>query len=285
MARRWAVAFGGLAVVVGVGLARPAADGPLRYKWQPGQTLTYRVQQQTVVQETAADEKTKQPVTTEARTTLALTRAWTVKDVDPAGTATLEMRITALKTDIRQPDGDTVSRDSANPDHAREMAEYLNKPVVVVRVDAQGRLVEVKEAKGGSAARLHAELPFRLTLPDAGPAAGQSWERTFAVKLDPPHGTGESYDFVQTYTAQGVQDGLAVVGVRTALKAPPKAPPKAAGEQVPLVPMLWAGEVYFDPAAGKYHAARLTAKAELVNHQGDGTKFVYQSTYAEDAAK
>jgi hypothetical protein len=281
MARRWAVAIGGFAVLAGVGLARPAADGPLRFRWQPGQTLAYKVQQQTVVQETAADEKTKQPVTTEARTSLALTRVWQVREVDPAGTANLEMRITALKTDIRQPDGETVSRDSANPDHAKEMAEYLNQPVVVVRVDAQGRLVEVKEAKGSSAARLHAELPFRLTLPAAGPAAGQTWDRTFALKLDPPHGTGESYDFLQTYTAQGVKDGLAVVGVKTALKAPPK----AAGEQVPLVPMLWAGEVYFDPAAGRYHAARLTAKAELVNHQGDGTKFVYQSTYAEDAAK
>ena len=46
--------------------------------------------------------------------------------------------------------------------------------------------------------------------------------------------------------------------------------------------MLWTGDVYFNTAAGKYHAARLKAKAELANHQGEGTKFVYQSTYAED---
>ncbi|MBX9628685.1 MAG: hypothetical protein K2X82_33115 [Gemmataceae bacterium] len=280
MTRRLA-AVCGVGLVVGVALARPAANGPLRFKWQTGRTLTYKVQQQTVVQETTADPKTQRPVTTEARTTLALTRAWLVKEVDPAGTATLEMRITALKTDIRPPAGEPVSKDSANPADAAEMADYLNKPVVVVRVDSQGRLVEVKEAKGSSAARLHAELPFRLTLPDAGPTAGQTWDRPFAVTLDPPHGTGESYDFVQAYTAQGVKDGLAVVGVKTALKAPPK----AAGEQVPLVPMLWAGEVYFDPAAGAYHAARLAAKAELANHQGAGTKFVYQSTYAEDAVK
>lgn len=279
--RRWAVLVGGFAALAGVGLARPAADAPLRFRWQPGQSLTYKVQQQTLVQETALDPKTQKPETAESRTGLTLTRAWMVKEVDPAGTATLEMRITALKTEIRHPAGDTTVRDSADPAHAAEMAEYLNKPVVVVRVDAQGRLAEVKEAKGSSAARLHAELPFRLTLPDAGPAAGQTWDRTFAVKLDPPHGTGESYDFLQTYSMQGVKDGLAVVGVKTALKAPPK----ATAEQVPLVPMLWAGEVYFNPAAGTYHAARLTAKAELVNHQGDGTKFVYHSTYAEDTAK
>ena len=147
-----------------------------------------------------------------------------------------------MKSEIRQPDGTTVARDSANPEHARDMAEFLNKPIVVVRVDGQGRLVEVKEARPGSAARLHAELPFRLTLPDAGPNPGQSWDRTFPVKLDPPHGTGESYEYVQKYTCKDAKDGLAVVAVETALKAPPK----TAGEQVPLVPMLWGGEVYFN---------------------------------------
>jgi hypothetical protein len=47
--------------------------------------------------------------------------------------------------------------------------------------------------------------------------------------------------------------------------------------------MLWTGDVYFNTAAGKYHAARLKAKSELTNHQGEGTKFVYESTFAEDA--
>ena len=277
MRRRWAVVVGGLAVLAGVGLARPAADAPLRFKWQPGQALTYQVRQSTVVQETLPGKGGK-PETATAKTDLTLTRRWTVGAVDPAGTATLEMAITALKTEHRIGDGEPTVRDSANPDHAKEMAGYLGRPIVTVRVDAQGRLVEVKEAKGGSAARLHAELPFRLTLPDAGPSTGQTWDRTFAVKLDPPAGLGETYDLVQTYTAKGMKDGLAVVGVATALKAPPK----ATAEQVPLVPMLWTGEVYFNPAAGAYHAARLTAKAGLVDHQGDGTKFVYQSTYVED---
>jgi hypothetical protein len=158
------------------------------------------------------------------------------------------------------------------------MAEYLNRPVVLVAVDAQGRLVEVKEAKGGSAARLHAELPFRVLLPDAAPAAGRTWDRAFTLKLDPPLGAGEAHEFTQTYTAKGTRDGLLVVGVGTALKAPPK----TAGEQVPLVPMLWTGEVYFNPTAGTYHAARLEAKSELANHLGEGTKFVYQSVYTED---
>lgn len=265
----------------GAGFAQPPAAAPtLRFKWQAGQVQTYKVTQQTVIQETTLDEKTEKPVVGEARTNLTLTRKWTVKDVDDKGVATLEMQITAVRNEFKKPDGTTDLRDSANPEQAKEMGEYLNKPVIVVRVDGQGTLVEVKEVKTGSAARLQAELPFRMVLPATGPAAGQSWDRTFAFKLDPPAGTGDSHDFLQKYTCKDVKDNLATFTVQTTLKAPPK----TAGEQVPLVPMLWTGEVYFNAAAGKYHAARLTAKAELMNHLGEGTKFVYQSVYSEDAA-
>src|SRR5262249_18593511 len=119
MSRWLAAAVLGVAAV-GFGTAQPPANTPtLRFKWQPGQTLTYKVVQQTAVTETTLDEKTEKPITSEARTNLTLTRKWTVKDVDPAGTATLEMAITELKNDIRQPDGSSIVRDSANPEHAK----------------------------------------------------------------------------------------------------------------------------------------------------------------------
>lgn len=270
-----------LALALGTAAAQPPAAPPaaaVRFKWIADQTLAYRVVQTTAVRETLLDEKTAKSVTTEARTSLTLAKKWTVKAVDADGVGTLEMTITAMKNEFARPDGMSLVRDSTNPEHAKEMAAFLNVPVVTVKVDPQGRLVEVMEAKAGSAARLHAELPFRIVLPDAGPAAGQKWDRTFTLKLDPPHGTGESHEFVQRYAHAGVKDGAIVVGVETELKAPPK----ALAERIPLVPMLWTGEAHFDAAAGKYRGARLKVKAELPNHQGEGTKFEYESSYAED---
>lgn len=255
----------------------PAANPPARFKWQLNQVLTYKINQQTAVRETTLDEKTEKPVTTEARTNLTLIKKWAVKGIDDKGIVTLEMTITSMKTEFRKPDGTSVINDSANAVQAKEMAGFLNTPIVTVKVDSQGKLVEVKEAKSGSAARLHAELPFRFILPDTGPTAGQTWNRTFTMKLDPPLGTGESYDFTQKYTGS-IKESLVVIGIETALKNPPK----TLAEQVPLVPMLWTGEVYFNPAAGQYHAARLKVKAELPNHQGEGTRFEYESAYVED---
>jgi hypothetical protein len=279
MARRL-FALGLFVALAATASAQPPAAAPAapRFKWEAGQTLAYRVVQVTTVSETTLDEKTNKPTTGEAKTSLTIDRKWTVKAVDAAGVATLEMSITAMKNEFRQPDGSVSGKDSSKPEDAKEMAAYLNTPIVVVRMDTKGNLVEVKEAKGGTAARLQAELPFRLTLPDAAPAANATWDRPFVMKLDPPHGTGESYDFAQKYTSKGEKDGYLIVGVDTALKNPPK----NVSEQVPLVPMLWNGDVYFHPATGRYAGSRLKSKAELVNFQGEGTKFVYESSYSED---
>ncbi|HSQ58379.1 MAG TPA: hypothetical protein VLM40_21845, partial [Gemmata sp.] len=147
----------------------PGANPPTRFKWQVNGVHTYKVTQQTLVRETTLDPQTAMPVTTEVKTNLTLMKTWTVKAVDAAGVATLEMTITAMRNEFQKPDGKTTVIDSANPDDAKQMTGFLNVPVMTVKVDSRGQLVEVKDARPGSAARLHAELPFRLTLPETGP--------------------------------------------------------------------------------------------------------------------
>jgi len=259
---------------------------PLRFKWQAGQVLNYTVEQVTTVQETTLDETTNKPVVGGTLTRLNLTKRWDVKAVDPAGIATLELSVAAMRQELARPgvidkDGQpTVIKtivDSATPEGKQQLDAYLNKPVMTVKVDSLGRVIEAT-AVGGNVERLKAELPFRLSFPEA---AAATWDRSFTIKLDPPLGTGEKYDATQTYTAKPTQDGLAVLGVSTVLKNPPK----DSADLPPLVPMLWTGDVFFDPAAGRYVGARLTVKTEVLNHQGEGTKFVYESKYAEALQK
>ena len=262
-----------------VAAASPAAGQPPRFCFLPGQVLTYKVQHTTKVSETTLDEKTEKPVTTETETALNLTRTWTVTAVDPAGVATLDMRITQLRQSHRQGAEPPAVKDSADPAAAKEMAGYLNTPVVTVRIDARGQLVAVTASKQGNPARLQAELPFRLVLPEGVPADGQTWTRPFAVKLDPPHGTGESYAYTQTYRYKPSKSGSWHVSTRL------DAPPKAAGERVPLVPLLWEGTIRFDEAAGIFTGADLVTHTELPNHLGDGSKFEYRSNYTEELVK
>ena len=80
--------------------AAASADTTLRFRWKPGQTLTYSVQQTTTVTETTIEDGTNKPVTAATKTTLALTRRWEVKGVDATGTATLEMATLGILTFI-----------------------------------------------------------------------------------------------------------------------------------------------------------------------------------------
>lgn len=273
-----------LSFLVLVGSAVPLfAQGeaaPLRFTWKSGQTLSYKVVQTTTVEELTLDEKAKQPTPVKTTTTLTSTKRWAVTDVNSAGVATLEMSVTAMKQEVTQTVGDgqpnTRVIDSANPDDAKVM-EFLGKPLLTVKLDPQGQLVEAKSDNPAATDRLKAELPFRLVLPDGVPTVGAKWSRAMAVKLPPPLGTGESFDAKQQYTYQGEKDGYAVIGMVTTLKSPPSDP----AVMPALIPVLWDGNLFFDAKSGRYHGGKLTAKNEVTDHLGSGTKFRYVSEYTE----
>jgi hypothetical protein len=271
-------------------LAMPAAAAePLRFQWKAGEKHAYTVTQNTTITETAMLVPDGKPETTVRTTKLTLAKRWDVKEVDAAGTGTLTLTITAMKQEITKPligkDGklanETIVMDSATPDGAKEMAAFLNTPILTAKVDSRGGVVEAKSAGGESAVhRLQSELPFRVLLPEKAVEANASWERSFAVKLDPPLGTGESHAAKQSYKLRAIQGGHAAIGVSTAFEKPPV----AAAEYQPLLPWLWEGDVFVSIDGGSYAGAKLKAAKTLANHQGEGTKFVFESEYVEAAA-
>jgi hypothetical protein len=237
--------------------------------------LTYQLRQRTTVQETFVDER-QQKQTRQTTSDLQLTREWTVQAVDAMGTATLQMRILSLRSELRRGEEEPLIRDSAQPEHAKEMAAFLHKGLVTVRLDGRGRLLAVTEVRSGSAQRLEVELPFRLVLPEEGWEAGRSWQRQARVKIDPPLGVGDSYTLEQKYTLLRRQGNLWTVGLSTRWT---EEPPLA--EQAAVFPFMWEGEVDFDVAAGQYQGARLRIERELRDHLGPGSRYLYRSSYEE----
>jgi hypothetical protein len=267
------------AAVLMLAAAAPAQTGAWRFHWQAGQVLTYRVEQVTTVAELLSSGKV------ECKDRLNLTKRWQVLAVDPTGVATLQLSLTALRKETTTPAGDVQFFDSANLDKAdpqvrQQMQQYLNQPIAVLRVDDRGRVVEVKESKFGPASTYERDLPFRLVLPEAAPAVGQSWERAYQITVDPPAGTGEKYDAVQRWTCKAVSGTAATLGVVAALKTLPA----ATGDQVPLLQSQPEGEVVFDAQAGRVQGINLHVDKELKNHQGEGTSVHFQSTYLEQYA-
>jgi hypothetical protein len=252
----------------------------LRFRFAKGQVLAYTIVQTTKATETTIDAKTGKPKTQEHVTRHTVQRQWKVADIDIKGMVTLEMSIAAMKWEQQLPNGETDVFDSAKPDdlNKNEMARLIGPVLAVLRIDPLGKLIEVKESKFGNKSRFEADLPFKIVLPPSGPKDGQTWDRTYTIKLDPPQGTGETYEATQKYTAKAPVNGLNTIAISTTIKDVPA----QVSDQIPLLPMLMEGDVFFHAASGRYHGARLKVKKELLNHQGEGTKYVFESVYSED---
>jgi hypothetical protein len=254
-----------------------AQTSPWRFRWQQGQVMMYRIEQTMTASETLTEGRT------ESKTKANLVKRWRVESVDAAGVATLQMSLDKLRIETTTPGGETLLFDSAdlaksNPQMKEQMGRYVGTPLAILRLDARGKLVDVKKSDFGPASRFEADLPFQLVLPDDGMRVGQSWERAYKVTLEPPQGTGEKYDAVQRYTCKAVAGTGATITLATTLKTQPE----SLLDRVPLLQLQPEGEIVFDAQSGLMRSARLAIDKELKNHQGEGTSYRFQRLYTEE---
>src|SRR5207244_10606782 len=104
---------------------------------------------------------------------------------------------------------DSNYTDKSTPQLRQQMSRYLGQTLAVLRVDSQGKVLEVKESKFGPPTRFESEPPFVGVLPLEGPTTGQTWERAYQITLAPPLGTGEKFPAVQKYTCRNLDAGVA----------------------------------------------------------------------------
>jgi hypothetical protein len=269
---------GTLAVLAGLmATAAASAQPAAHFHWQPGRVLTYRVSQVTTASEVVEGKKV------ETTTRLANTKRWQVLAVDAAGVATLQLSMTALRMETTTPKGEVLLFDSAQPDKSdpqlrEQLTRFVGQPLVVLRVNGQGKVVEVKECKYGPASRFDSEPPFVLILPVDGLKAGQGWQRDYTITLEPPQGTGEKYEAIQQYVCKGVVGGAATIVLTTVLKTQPE----ALADRVPLLQMQPEGEIDFDTETGLLRKASLQIDKELKGHQGENSSYHFQSRYSEE---
>jgi hypothetical protein len=265
-------------VVLVVAASAASAQAPARLRWKPDQVLLYKVEQIIAIREVIADKQVE--------TTIKLnhTKRWQVLAVDADGVATLQHSLVALRQETTTADGKTLLFDSANPDKStpelkEAMSKFVGPTLAVLRVDGLGRVVEVKESKFGPASRYESELPFAGVLPADALKAGQKWDRSYNLTVD-PQGTGEKYAAVQHYACKSATDSAAIMTVTTELKSMPE----AVLDRVPLLQRQADGEIVFDLAAGRLQKAVLKTDKELKGFQGDDSVIRVSGSYVEEYA-
>src|SRR5947207_3974257 len=141
-------------------LSAPAQVAGWKFRWATGQVLNYKAEQVIVASESMGDSKA------ETKTKVTTGKRWQVLAVDTAGVATLQLLLTALRMATTSPSGEVLLFDSAdleksNQQMREQMTKYLNQPLAVLRIDAYGQVVEVKESKFTPASRFESDLPFQ----------------------------------------------------------------------------------------------------------------------------
>ena len=251
-----------------------AAGQAPRFGWQTGQVLVYRTDHNSAASYVLGE------TTSETKTRVQSLKRWQVMGVDAAGVATLQMSIQALIFQMVRPDGKTELFESAHPENSpeevRKQFAYVGQPLLLLRVDGQGKVVEIKQAEAGhgSMAKFESDPPFKLLLPAEALRADLTWERAYPITLEPPQGAGEKYDAVQRYQCKGVAENMATVVLTTEVKNAPA----AAEDQIPLWQMQPQGEVVFDTRNGRLLKATLRIDKEA-KIEGGNTHF--QSVYTE----
>lgn len=255
-------------------IASLAAGQAPRFRWQTGQVLVYRTDHNSAASYVLGE------TTSETKTRVQSLKRWQVMGVDAAGVATLQMSIQALIFQMIRPDGKTELFDSAHPENSpeevRKQFAYVGQPLLLLRVDGQGKVVEIKQAEAGhgSMAKFESDPPFKLLLPAEALRSDLTWERAYQITLEPPQGAGEKYDAVQRYLCKGVAENMATVALTTEVKNAPA----AAQDQMPLWQMQPQGEIVFDTLNGRLLKATLRIDKEA-KIEGGNTHF--QSVYTE----
>jgi hypothetical protein len=250
-----------------------AQDAPWRFQWRKGETLTYRANHVTTVQEVVDGAKV------ETQSKLTLVKQWRVVDVDAKDIATLHLNLAALRHEQTRPNGEKLLFDSADPEKStpelKQMSQHIGKTLAILRMDGFGRILEVKQ---GSAAKYEAEPPFALVLPNVAPKEGQAWLRPYNVVLEPPQGTGEKHAAQQKFTCVKIADGLATLEITTEFKNLPE----AVQERLPLLQKEVQGQAMFDIRAGRFQRVQFVTDKTVPNHQGQGSSYHFVSTYVEE---
>jgi hypothetical protein len=249
---------------------------PVRFHWQAGQVLTYRVEQVTTETEVVGGTKV------ESALKLNHVKRWQVIAVDGAGVATIQQSLGSLRVEKKTGNGTTVVFDSANPEKSdppmrEQLSKYVGTVLAVLRIDSFGKVVEVTKSSFVAPSRYENELPFTILLPVQGLEPGKSWQRTYDITLDPPLGTGEKYPAAQEYYYKGV-NGELVIAYETHIKSPPA----DKGDQAKILQFLPRGEAVFDVQSGCLRRVRQTVDQQIKGHQGEDSSYSIQTSYVEE---
>lgn len=280
-----------------------AEETTLRWRFQPGEKLDYRMMQTAKLDLTLAGGS---KLVTKVERTFDF--HWSVQSVDPNGMGTIAVQVTAVKLRVMGPGGQEAVYDSAGEEEPRGFAatliplfKALLNSELVARVSPRGALIDFEipedletilrrkpagKALGqlGSAADLESLLRLGLPeLPDSDVTVGGQWEveRSVEVGTLGPLVAHTTYHWESTRDENGEQLARIVATTTIRFVEPKEGAPVISSEQ-----QLSSGEILFNLTAGRLESSARNEGMDLsIDEGGEPATGILEHTLTFDRIK
>ena len=280
-----AVPFAALLFLLGLSSAVCADDAAaksdggekylLRYKFQPGESLHWKVVQRVRVRTTVASS------TQTAETTSISEKVWQVKDVKPDGAATFEHMVQWVDMRQKLTGRNEVHYDSrtdpAPPQGFENLAQSVGIPLSIITLDAKGKISERKRNTTAKAAAA-GDGEITIPLPAEPVAVGYAWSSPHDIELPLPGGGTITIKSRQTYAIESVKTGVATIRLATQILTPLHDP----AIEAQLIQYQSAGTVRFDIDAGRIIGQQMDVDKGVVGFRGEASSIHYLTRFTEE---
>jgi hypothetical protein len=252
------------------------AEGPARFQFRRGQVLQYRVEQVSTATDSLGDLRTT------VSTRVEQIKQWQVLNVEPDGTATVQLSVPRLKVQHRLPNGEVWEYDSASPDAGAEALrekfhQFVNRPLATFWIDPWGRVVEVRNLAGLPTSANAAELPFTVCLAAQNVQKGQTWSRSYRQAVTASNEARAEVELDQQFQVRSIHNGQVAIAFTTQLRDQPK----DVAARLPLLQVQPQGEAIFDLQLGLVISARYVSAGVVEGHQGEASRYEFNSECRE----
>lgn len=276
-----------LAALLAVGGIASAAEGEkylLRYKFQPGETVRWKVEHRLRIRTTAMG------ATQNAETASESVKVWKVTQVKPDGTAVFEHSVEDI--DMRQQlAGCIESRynsktDKDVPAGFEGVAKAVGATLSVVTLDPMGKIVERERRpikfvdRDGKPLEIGGQADGEITipLPEAAVAIDATWTRPHDIEVTTKSGRIVRVKTLQRYALREVKSGVATIDVSTQILTPVRDPQV----ESQLTQYAATGSVRFDIEAGRVLGQQMDLDKSVIGFQGDASSIHYITRFSEE---
>jgi hypothetical protein len=252
--------------------AASPAKYTLRYKFRPGETIKWQVEQRVEVQTTVSGN------TQTAELFTGSMKVWRIKEVAADGSVTLENL--AEDVQMRQKlTGRAESRYNSKTDKKpplgfETVAQSIGVPLSRITLDGRGKVVKRQHLAGANS---DSQGQVTLPLPDRPVAVGENWSIPFDLEVPLQGKMIKRIKTLQSFTLESVAGEVATIRVATQILTPIDDP----ALETQIMQKDTSGVVRFDMAAGRVVGQQMEVDKNIVGFRGAASSCSYRMRFTE----